>query len=97
MKEKKEDRVRKTPISQVLIRTRVRNSEDHKVLIRLQHINQLRLPVVRLFYRHRQLLVHQEVLREGQLLITHTVGGDIKESVGDYQVPVWLVDPMSTR
>ena len=29
MKENKEDRVRKTPTSQVLISTRVRNSEDH--------------------------------------------------------------------
>ena len=62
MKENKEDRVRKTPTSQVLISTRVRNSKDHRVLIRLQHGDQLRLPVVRLFYWHRQLLVHQEVL-----------------------------------
>ena len=84
MKEKKEDKVRKTPASQVLISTRVRNSEDHRALIRLQHKDQLMLPVVRLFYRHRQLLVHQEVLREGQLLlIAHIVGGDIKESVRD--------------
>ena len=84
MKEKKEDRLRKTSASQVLINTRVRNSEDHRVLIRLQHRDQLRLPVVRLFYWHRQLLVHQEVLREGHLLlIAHIVGGDIKESVGD--------------
>ena len=63
MKENKEDRVRKTPASQVLISTRVRNSEDHRVLIRLQLRDQLRLPVVRLFCRHHQLLVHQEVLR----------------------------------
>ena len=84
MKEKKEDRVRKTPASQVLISTIVRNSEDHRVLILIQHRDQLRLPVVRLFYRHRKLLVHQEVLREGQLLlITNIMGGDIKESVGD--------------
>ena len=44
MKEKKEDKVRKTPASQVLISTRVRNSEDHRVLIRLQLKDQLRLP-----------------------------------------------------
>ena len=53
MKEKKEDRVRKTPVSQVLISTRVRNSEDHRVLIRLQLRDQLRLLVVKLFCRHR--------------------------------------------
>ena len=63
MKEKKEDMVRKTPASQVLISTRVRNSEDHKVLIRLRLRDQLRLPVVRLFCQHRQLVVHQKVLR----------------------------------
>ena len=63
MKENKEDKVRKTLASQVLISTGVRNSEDHRVLICLQLRDQLRLPVVRLFYRHRQLLVHQEVLR----------------------------------
>ena len=45
---KKEDNVRKTLDSQVLISTRVRNSEDHRVLISLQ----LRLAIVRLFYRH---------------------------------------------
>ena len=33
MKEKKEDMVRKTLDSQVLISTKVRNSEDHRVLI----------------------------------------------------------------
>ena len=63
MKENKEDRVRKTPTNQVLIGTRVRNLEDHRVLICLQLRDQLRLSVVRLFCRHRQLLVHQEVLR----------------------------------
>ena len=84
MKEKKEVMVRKTPTSQVLINTGVRNLEDHKVLIRLQQRDQLRLLVVTLFYRHHQFLVHREVLREGQLLlIAHIVGGDIKESVGD--------------
>ena len=50
MKENKEDKVRKTLDSQVLITTRVRNSEDHRVLISLQLRDQLRLPVVRLFY-----------------------------------------------
>ena len=58
MNEKKEDRVGKTPTSQVLISTRVRNLEDHRVLICLQLRDQLSLPVVRLFYLHRQLLVH---------------------------------------
>ena len=57
MIEKKEDRVRIILLSQVLISTRIRNLEDHKVLLILQ----LRLPVARLFYRHHQLLVHQEV------------------------------------
>ena len=63
MKEKKEDRVRNIPASQLLISTRVRNSKDHRVLIRLQLRDQLKLSVVRLFCRYRQLLVHQEVLR----------------------------------
>ena len=58
MKEKKEYSVRKTSASQVLISTRVRNSEDHRVLIRLQLRDHLRLSVVRLFYHHRQFLVH---------------------------------------
>ena len=35
MIEKKEDRVRKTPVSQVLISTRIKNLEDHMVLINL--------------------------------------------------------------
>ena len=35
MIEKKEDRVRKTPLIQVLISTRIRNLEDHGVLISL--------------------------------------------------------------
>ena len=84
MKEKKEDKVRKTPTNQVLISTRVRNSEDHRVLICLQHKEQLRLPIVRLFYWHHLFLVHQEVLQEDQLLlIAHITGGDIKESIGD--------------
>ena len=84
MKEKKEGRVRKTLDSQVCINTRIRSLEVHRVLVSLQHRDQLRLPVVRLFYRHRQLLVHQEVLREGEhLLIAHIMGGDIKESIGD--------------
>ena len=80
MKENKEDGVRKTLDSQVLISTRVGNLEDRKVLISLQ----LRLPVVRLFYRHHQLQVYQEVLQEHRLLLTaHIVGGSIKESVRD--------------
>ena len=84
MIEKKEDRVRKTPVSQVLINTRIRNLEDHRVLISLQLRDHLRLLVARLLYRHHQLLVHQEVLQEDQLLlIAHIVGRDIKEIVGD--------------
>ena len=84
MTEKKEDRVRKTPLSQVLISTRIRNLEDHRVLISLQLRDQLRLLVARLFYEHHQLLVHQEVHLEDQLLlIAHIMGGNIKESVGD--------------
>ena len=57
MTEKREDGVRKSPVSQVN-NSRVRNSKDHRVLISLQ----LRLSVVRIFYRHRQLQVHKEVL-----------------------------------
>ena len=64
MIEKKEDRVRKTLISEVLISTQIRNLEDHKVLISLQLKEQLRIPVARLLYRDHQLLVHQEVHRE---------------------------------
>ena len=84
MKEKKEERVRKTLDSQVLISTKVRNLKDQRFLISLQLRDQLRLLVIRLFYRHRQLQVHQEVLQEDRLLlITHIVGGSIKESIGD--------------
>ena len=84
MKEKYEDRVRKIPTSQTLISTRVRSSEDDKFLISLHVRDQLRLPVVRLLDRHRQLQMHQEVLQEDRLfLIAHIVGGNIKESVGD--------------
>ena len=84
MIEKKGDRVRRTPLSQVLMSTRIRNLEDHRVVISLQLRDQLRLPVARLFYRHHQLLVHQKVHPEDQfLLIAHIVGGNIKESVGD--------------
>ena len=38
--------------------TRVRNSEDHRVLISLQLRDQLWLSVVRLFYQNQQFLVH---------------------------------------
>ena len=62
MKEKKEGRVRKTLDSQVRISTKIRSLEVHRVLVILQHMDQPKLPVVRLFYLHRQLLVHQEVL-----------------------------------
>ena len=50
MIEKKEDKVRKTPVNQVLIGTRIRNLEDHRVLISLQLRDKLRLPVARLLY-----------------------------------------------
>ena len=84
MIERKEDKVRKTSLSQVFISTRIRNLEDHRVLISLQLKDQLKLPVARLFYRHHQLLVHQEVYPEDQLLlIAHIEGGNIKESVGN--------------
>ena len=84
MIEKKEDKVKKTSIGQVLISTRKRNLEDHKVLISLQLRDQLRLSVARLLYCHHQFLVHQEVHREDQLfLIAHILEGNIKESVGD--------------
>ena len=70
--------VRKSPISQVLISNRVRNSKDHKVLISIQ----LRLPVVRIFYRHRWLQVHNEVLLKGKLsLIVLIVEESTRESV----------------
>ena len=82
MKENKEDRVRKSLVSQIRISGSIRDSKDHRVLFSLQHRDQLRLPVVRLFYRHRQLLVHQEVLQGDRfLLFAHIVGGDIEESV----------------
>ena len=55
MKENKEDKVRKIPTSQAPISNRVGSSEDHRVLISLQLRDQLGLPVVRLFDRHRQL------------------------------------------
>ena len=83
MKENKEDRVRKSPVSQIRISSSIRDSEDHRVLFSLQHRDQLRLPVVRLFYQHRQLLVHQE-----SFSFLHTVGGDIEGSVRDLQVLV---------
>ena len=63
MIEKREDRVRKSPVSQVLLSSKVRNSKDHRVLISLQ----LKLPIVKIFYRHRQLKVHKEVFLEDKL------------------------------
>ena len=79
MIEKKEDRVRKTLVSQVLISTRIRNLKDHRVLISLQLRDQLRLPIARLLYWHHQFLVPHDVHREDQLLhIAHIVGGNVK-------------------
>ena len=80
MTENRKDRVRKSPVSQVLISSRVRNSKDHRVLINLQ----LRLPIVRMFYRNRQLQVHKEVLLEDKLsLIVLIVEESTRESVGN--------------
>ena len=80
MTENREDRVRKSPVSQVFISSRVRNSNDHKVLISLQ----LRLPIVRIFYRHCQLQVHKEVLLRDKLsLIVIIVEESTRESVGN--------------
>ena len=80
MKEKKEDRERRIPIRQVLISSRVRDLEDHKVLFSLQ----LMLPVRKLFYRHHQLQVHKEMLLSDKMfLVVLSVGEDIRESVGD--------------
>ena len=84
MRENKEDRVRKSPIRLIHISRSIRDSEDHRILFSLQHKDQLKLPVVSLFYRHHQLLMHQEVLQGDQfLLFAHIVGGDIEESVGN--------------
>ena len=83
MKEKKEDGLRKSLVSQIRISNNIRDSEDHRVLFSLHHRDQLRLLVVRLFYRHCQLLVHQEVLQGVHfLLFAYIVGGDIEKSVG---------------
>ena len=48
--EKKEERIRKTLVSQVRISTRTRSLEVHRVLVSIHYRDQLRLPVVRLFY-----------------------------------------------
>ena len=61
--DRKERRQGKKNPSQVLISTRVRNSKDHRVLINLQS----KLPVIRVFYRYRQLQVHKEVLLKDKL------------------------------
>ena len=80
MKEKIEDRERKIPVSEVLISSRVIDKGDHRVPVSLQ----LRLLVRILFYRHRQLQVHKEVLLEGKMfLVVLSVGEDTRESVGD--------------
>ena len=80
MKEKIEDGERKIPVSQVLISSRIRDLGDHKVLGSLQ----LRPPVERLFYRRRQLQVHQEVLLEVKtFLIVPIVEETTRKIVGD--------------
>ena len=52
MKEKKEDKVKKSMVSQICISNNIRDSEDHKVPFSLQHKDQPRLSIVRLFYWH---------------------------------------------
>ena len=80
MKEKIEDRERKIPVSQVLISSGVRDSGDHRVPGSLQ----LRPLVKRLFYRRRQLQVHQEVLLEDKtFLVVPIVEENTREIVGD--------------
>ena len=71
--------MRKSPVSQVLISSRVRNSKDHRVLINLQS----RLSVIRIFYRHRQLQVNKEVFLKDKLsFIVLIVEESTRESVG---------------
>ena len=78
MKEKKEDGERRIPVRQVLISSRVRDLEDHKVLFSLQ----FRLLVRILFYQHHQLQVHKEVLLGDKMfLVVLSVGEDTRESV----------------
>ena len=80
MKGKREDRVRKSPVNQVLISSRVRNSKDHRVLINLQS----KLPVIRVFYRYHQLQVHKEVpLKDKLSFIVFIVEEITRESVGN--------------
>ena len=80
MKGKREDRVRKSPVNQVLISSRVRNSKDHRVLINLQS----KLPVIRVLYRYCQLQVHKEVLLKDKLsFIVLIVEESTRGSVGN--------------
>ena len=80
MKGKREDRVRKILVNQVLNSSRVRNSKDHRVLINLQS----KLPVIRVFYQYRQLQVHKEVLLKDKLsFIVLIVEESTRGSVGN--------------
>ena len=80
MKGKIEGRERKIPVSQVLIRSRVKDSGDHRVPGSLM----LRPPVERLFYRRHQLQVHQEVLLEDKtFLVVPIVEENTREIVGE--------------
>ena len=80
MNENRADKVRRSPISKVLISSIVRNSKENRVLISLL----LRLLVVRIFYRHLQLQVHNEVLLKDKLpLIVLIVEESTRESVGN--------------
>ena len=84
-REKIKDRERKILVNSVHNNSERRDLGDHRVPVSLQ----LRLLVGILFYRHRQLRVHQEVLLEDRLLlIAPIVGKIIKENVGDLQMLV---------
>ena len=93
MTEKREDR-KKKPDQSSAHQQQSKKFKDHRVLISLQ----LSLPVVRIFYRHRQLQVHKEVLLKDKLsFIVLIVEESTRESVGNLLVLVWFVDLMSTR
>ena len=78
MKVKIEDRERKIPASQVLIRSRERDSGDHRIPGSLQ----LKPPVEILFYRCRQLEVHKVVpLEDKTFLVVPIVEESTREIV----------------
>ena len=80
MKENIEDRERKISFNQVLINSKVRDSRDHRVPGSLQ----LRPPVKRLFYRCRQLQVHNEVtLEDKTFLVVPIVEESTRDIIGE--------------